>query len=102
MACPSPSLRPAAGAYDPVCFRYGDNVRSPARSPLGRRSTDLMDSARQPLFNATFCVPDENRDIHAEDDIKRQRTQYNGDPLYSNVSVIDKRRRAPLGPRFMF
>lgn len=30
---------------------------------------------------------DENRDIHAhpEDDIKRQRTQYNGDPLYSNL-----------------
>ncbi|XP_076263272.1 paired box protein shaven isoform X3 [Rhynchophorus ferrugineus] len=30
---------------------------------------------------------DENRDIngHPDDDIKRQRTQYNGDPLYSNL-----------------
>jgi len=34
------------------------------------------------------CVSDENRDLngHPEDDIKRQRTQYNGDQLYSNVS----------------
>ncbi|XP_014244832.1 paired box protein Pax-5 isoform X3 [Cimex lectularius] len=31
--------------------------------------------------------PDENRDLngHAEDEIKRQRTQYNGDQLYSNL-----------------
>ena len=33
-------------------------------------------------------ISDENRDLngHTEDDIKRNRTQYNGDPLYANVS----------------
>lgn len=36
----------------------------------------------------TFFVTDENRDIngHPDEDMKRQRTQYNGDQLYSNVS----------------
>lgn len=34
---------------------------------------------------------DENRDInihHIDDDIKRQRIQYNGDQLYPNVSFM--------------
>lgn len=33
-------------------------------------------------------ISDENRDLngHTEDDVKRNRTQYNGDPLYANVS----------------
>jgi hypothetical protein len=42
------------------------------------------------LIKYNGCVPDENRDLngHPEDDIKRQRTQYNGDQLYSNVSRL--------------
>lgn len=37
-----------------------------------------------------FYVSDENRDLngHHDDDIKRQRFQYNGDPLCSNVSNV--------------
>lgn len=37
-----------------------------------------------------YVVADENRDIngHPEDDLKRQRSQYNGDQLYSNVSKL--------------
>lgn len=36
-----------------------------------------------------IIVADENRDIngHPDDDLKRQRSQYNGDQLYSNVST---------------
>ncbi|XP_059471062.1 paired box protein Pax-5 isoform X3 [Neocloeon triangulifer] len=34
-----------------------------------------------------IVISDENRDLngHTEDDIKRNRTQYNGDPLYANI-----------------
>lgn len=46
-------------------------------------------------FNWQFIIiisfilfADDNRDLsdHAEDDLKRQRNNYNGDQLYSNVS----------------
>lgn len=41
-------------------------------------------------YLVSFFFIDENRDLngHAEDEIKRQRTQYNGDQLYSNVSIL--------------
>lgn len=34
-------------------------------------------------------ITDDNRDLseHAENDLKRQRSNYNGDQLYSNVSI---------------
>lgn len=37
-------------------------------------------------------LTDDNRDLndHAENDLKRQRNNYNGDQLYSNVSKVDK------------
>jgi len=37
-------------------------------------------------------ITDDNRDLndHAENDLKRQRSNYNGDQLYSNVSKADK------------
>lgn len=40
-------------------------------------------------------ISDENRDLngHTEDDIKRNRTQYNGDPLYANVSVEEENNK---------
>lgn len=40
------------------------------------------------VVNVRF-VADENRDIngHPDDDLKRQRSQYNGDQLYSNVGI---------------
>lgn len=40
-------------------------------------------------FSFKYSFSDENRDInihHVDDDIKRQRIQYNGDQLYPNVS----------------
>lgn len=43
-------------------------------------------------LTVTFCLfADENRDIngHPEDDLKRQRSHYNGDQLYSNVSFLN-------------
>lgn len=42
------------------------------------------------IINCFVFIADENRDIngHPEDDLKRQRSQYNGDQLYSNVSEI--------------
>lgn len=35
---------------------------------------------------------DDNRDLsdHGEDDLKRQRSNYNGDQLYSNVSIGER------------
>lgn len=37
-------------------------------------------------------ITDDNRDLndHAENDLKRQRSNYNGDQLYSNVSKVDE------------
>lgn len=34
-----------------------------------------------------FLFSDDNRDIHSDDDLKRQRLHYSGDQLYSNVSI---------------
>lgn len=36
-----------------------------------------------------FSLPisDDARDIHGDDDLKRQRNQYNGDQIYSNVII---------------
>lgn len=46
------------------------------------------------IIIVTFIVSDENRDIngHPDDDLKRQRSQYNGDQLYSNVSTSDRQQ----------
>jgi hypothetical protein len=43
------------------------------------------------MWKVVLFVADENRDLngHPEDEIKRQRTQYNGDQLYSNVSTTE-------------
>lgn len=40
-----------------------------------------------------FFFLDENRDIngHPDEDLKKRRTQYNGDQLYTNVSLLHKR-----------
>lgn len=37
-------------------------------------------------------IADDNRDLndHPEDDLKRQRSNYNGDQLYSNVSIRER------------
>lgn len=32
-----------------------------------------------------LLITDDARDIHGEDELKRQRNQYNGDQIYSNV-----------------
>lgn len=47
------------------------------------------------VFIVIFVFTDENRDIngHPDDDLKRQRSQYNGDQLYSNVSTDNTRIR---------
>lgn len=36
-------------------------------------------------------IADDNRDLndHPEDDLKRQRSNYNGDQLYSNVRIYE-------------
>lgn len=34
-----------------------------------------------------FCISDDARDIHGDEDLKRQRNQYNGDQIYSNVII---------------
>ena len=38
----------------------------------------------------SVLIADDNRDLsdHPEDDLKRQRTNYNGDQLYSNVRIF--------------
>lgn len=40
------------------------------------------------IFLKTFLMlsfSDDARDIHGDEDLKRQRNQYNGDQIYSNV-----------------
>jgi hypothetical protein len=41
-------------------------------------------------------VTDDTRDLndHAENDLKRQRSNYNGDQLYSNVSIQEAEKRS--------
>lgn len=49
-----------------------------------------------------FFVTDENRDFnsHSEDDVKRQRSHYNGDQIYSNVSHVQQHVEVLLGISF--
>lgn len=56
-------------------------IRLPASSDLN--------NFQQKIKIICLFVSDENRELngHPDDEIKRQRTQYNGDQLYSNVSV---------------
>lgn len=49
-----------------------------------------------------ILIADDNRDLndHPEDDLKRQRSNYNGDQLYSNVRIFSFLFLSFLSPVF--
>jgi len=74
-------------------FKNGGTARS---GNTDRSAFSFAPKTRQPRVQGShsnwlfFFFADENRDLngHAEEELKRQRAQYNGDQLYSNVSWL--------------
>lgn len=58
--------------------------------------TQYCPATSSPHRMLSFSVADTSRDIHSEDDLKRQRNQYAGDQPYSNVSDCPRLRAAAI------